>query len=75
MSMKREDRIFLSIAAAYVIAGLLTFGWTYNHSGPAEGYTFTAGAENNRQMMALLQGILWPIYGAGRVALLVTRWP
>lgn len=69
-------RKILSCIAAYVVVGLLTFGYNINHSKlPDDCTTLCAWEQNNINMSAVVSGVGWPVYWAGTAAIWVTRWP
>lgn len=86
-----DRRKLWSLAGAYIIIGLLVFGWCYNHPAtkppdcpPMELYggkpsPFCIGDQkrwrSDNVAGSLAAGALWPIVGGLLLSIQVTRWP
>lgn len=72
-----STRKIISLAAAYVVIGFLSFGWVYNHTEPEircwYGDLDRCFETTQRPARSLFAGLFWPVHWAAVVALTVTK--
>ena len=79
--VKEENRWIASVIASFFIIAFITFGWQMNHSDTCydwqgrDGKMYRSCDAVSQGGVAIMSGIFWPVYWAGKVALLVTKWP
>lgn len=76
----------ISAAIAYVIAAFLCFGWAWNHPSDTQRKCLDTATYNKhihwcdvdlakRVSGTVIVGVVWPIWVAGSLAIVVTKWP